>query len=154
MKDVVGEPEIALFTEKLNLKRARVGGPIVLHQDYPYWVDVAEEPARVGTAMLFVDDANRDNGTLEVVPGSHREGEQARRQADGFGSFEMDPASYDEARLVALEVPAGSVVFFGPLLVHRSLPNRSDQDRRALLFSYQPAGYRHMRDATYRMNRV
>jgi ectoine hydroxylase len=154
MKDVIGTERIELFTEKLNLKRGHVGGPIVLHQDYPYWVDVAENAAEVGTAMLFVDDAPLRSGALEVVPGSHREGEQARRQVEGFGSFEMDPGRYDESRLVALELAAGSVVFFGPFLVHRSLPNRTDADRRALLYSYQPAGRRHMRDATYRMNRA
>ncbi len=43
-------------------------------------------------------------------------------------------------------MPAGSVVFFGSLLVHRSLPNRSDKDRRALLYSYQPAGLPHALD--------
>lgn len=47
---------------------------------------------------------------------------------------------------VPLEVPAGSVVFFGPLLVHKSEPNLSAKDRRALLYSYQPAGFTHSRD--------
>ncbi len=32
---------------------------------------------------------------------------------------------------------------FGPLLVHQSEPNRSAGDRRALLYTYQPAGHRH-----------
>ena len=36
-KDIVGEDDLNLFTEKLNVKRALRGGPIVLHQDYPYW---------------------------------------------------------------------------------------------------------------------
>src|SRR5258705_1072983 len=31
-KDIVGETDLALFTEKLNLKRARKGGHIILHQ--------------------------------------------------------------------------------------------------------------------------
>ena len=39
-KDVIGADELDLFTEKLNLKRARRGGSIWLHQDYPYWADV------------------------------------------------------------------------------------------------------------------
>ena len=39
-KDLVGEEEIGLFTEKLNLKRAHKGGPIILHQDFPYWTGV------------------------------------------------------------------------------------------------------------------
>ena len=35
------------------------------------------------------------------------------------------------------------MVMFGPLLVHCSEPNRSDHDRRALLYTYQPEGYPH-----------
>jgi hypothetical protein len=150
IKDVVGAEVVGLFTEKLNLKRGRDGGPIVLHQDYPYWIDASDDPARIGTAMLFLDDANRENGCLEVAPGSHREGERPRQAVEGFGQFEMDPGRFDLRRLVALEVPAGSVVYFGPFLVHRSLPNRSGADRRALLYSYQPAGRERMRDRLWR----
>ncbi len=148
IRDVVGVDDVALFTEKLNVKRGRTGGPIVLHQDHPYWVDVAEDADQIATAMLFLDGATVQNGCLEVVPGSHRSGEMPRREVDDFGKFEMDPARYDARRLVALEVPAGTVVYFGPYLVHRSLPNQTEAARRALLFSYQPAGRRHMRDVS------
>jgi phytanoyl-CoA hydroxylase len=144
-RDLVGSDDIDLFTEKLNLKRAHRGGPIVLHQDFPYWADATPIAARVATAVIFVDEARCDNGCLEVVPGSHRDGVQARKAVDGFGSLEMDPAAFDTSRLVPLEVAAGGVVFFGPFLVHRSLPNRSGHDRRALLFSYQPLGHPHLR---------
>ncbi len=58
----------------------------------------------------------------------------------------MDPAAFDISRLIPLEIPAGSAVFFGAFLVHRSLPNRSGEERRALLYSYQPAGHPHLRD--------
>ncbi len=148
MRDIVGVEQVGLFTEKLNVKRGRVGGPIVLHQDHPYWVGVAEDADQVATAMLFLDDATLENGCLEVVPGSHRAGEMPRRELEDFGKFEMDPERFDTTRLVALEVPAGTVAYFGPYLVHRSLPNRTSADRRALLFSYQPAGRRHMLDAS------
>lgn len=141
--DLLDVPAVSLFTEKLNCKRARVGGPIVLHQDYPYWVESAEDPGQVATAMLFLDDANRTNGCLEVVPGSHLGGVRSGKTAHGFGKFEMDPEAEEAAGLVALEVPAGSVAYFGSLLVHRSVPNRSEHDRRALLYSYQPRGRAH-----------
>lgn len=147
-KDAVGENEIALFTEKMTLKRARKGGNIVLHQDFPYWENLAEVARRVVTALLFLDDATIENGCLEVVPGSHREGKPPRREIDGFGSNEIDPRQYDLSRLVPVEVPAGSIVFFGPFLVHRSLSNRSGADRRALLYSYQPTGHPHLRELT------
>jgi hypothetical protein len=144
-KGVVGEEEVWLFTEKLNLKRAHYGGPIILHQDFPYWSGVAKAASRVATAMLFLDDATVQNGCLEVVPGSHLEGLPERRAAPGF-QFEINPARYDESRLTPVPVEAGAVIFFGPFLVHRSLPNRGGADRRALLFSYQPPGYPHLRE--------
>jgi ectoine hydroxylase-related dioxygenase (phytanoyl-CoA dioxygenase family) len=147
-KDVVGTDEAILFTEKLNLKRAHKGGPIVLHQDFPYWKDLTPIANQIATAMVFLDDATIERGCLEVVPGSHREGLQQRRAVEGFGSLEIDPERYDTSRLVALEVSAGAVAFFGPFLVHRSLPNQSGDDRRALLYSYQPTGNPHLRELT------
>ena len=140
-KAIVGAGELGLFTEKLNVKRARCGGPIVLHQDFPYWEPMTPMAARIATAMIFLDDATIENGCLEVAPGTHKVGKWPQRTDDaGFGSFEMDLASFDSSRLTPLEVPAGTVAYFGAFLVHRSLPNRTDGDRRALLYSYQPAG--------------
>ena len=140
-KAIVGEDELMLFTEKLNVKRARHGGPIVLHQDFPYWENMTPIASRIATAMIFLDDATIENGCLEVAPGTHKVGKWPQRtDADGFGSLEMDMAAFDLSRLQPLEVPAGAVAFFGAFLVHRSLPNRSDGDRRALLYSYQPVG--------------
>jgi ectoine hydroxylase len=140
MRDLIGAPEIELFTEKLNFKRARQGGPIVLHQDYPYWTETSEHPEEIATAVLFLDDANGGNGGLEVLPGSHRGGPREGGAKPGFGRYELKPESISDDELVMLEVPAGSLVCFGSLLVHRSLPNASGGDRRALLDSYQPAG--------------
>ena len=149
MRDAIAADEVCLYTEKLNVKRARVGGPVVLHQDYPYWADVADDATRIATALVFLDDANRTNGGLEVAPGSHRLGLQPGKATDDphdFGRFETDPECFDTDGLVSLDVAAGGVVFLGPFLVHRSEPNPSDADRRALLFSYQPRGMRHSRE--------
>ena len=140
-KAIVGDDELMLFTEKLNVKRARRGGPIVLHQDFPYWEPLTAVASRIATAMVFLDDATLANGCLEVAPGTHKSGKWPQRgDADGFGSLEMDPGAFDLGQLRPLEVPAGTVAFFGAFLVHRSLPNHTDGDRRALLYSYQPAG--------------
>lgn len=145
-KDLTGQKELTLFTEKVNFKRAHKGGPIILHQDYPYWAPFAEVARDVVTAMIFLDDASMENGCLEVVPGTHKEGVQPTWQNDGFKNREIDTTKFDMRRLIPLEVPAGSVAFFGSLLVHRSLPNTSGKDRRALLYSYQAAGNPHARE--------
>lgn len=145
-KDLIGQEDIALFTEKINYKRARKGGPIILHQDYPYWAAFTPIASRVVTAMLFLDDANVENGCLEVAPGTHNKGEQQRLKTTGLRNREMDTDVFDVSQLTPLEVPAGSIAFFNAFLVHRSLPNTSEHDRRALLYSYQPAGNPHARE--------
>lgn len=145
MVDIVGHDDPRLFTEKLNLKRRELGGHNPLHQDYPYWVDPAQDPLQVATSILFLDEATAENGCLEVLPGSHRDGPRpTRTDADAFGNLEMVPAEPGALPTVRVEVAAGSLVMFGSLLVHQSQPNRTDHDRRALLYSYQPAGFPHM----------
>jgi len=145
-RDLIGEEDIVLFTEKLNYKRAKKGGPIILHQDFPYWAAFTDIASRVVTAMLFLDAANARNGCLEVAPGTHKEGVQKRWDTAGLKNREMDQDAFDMSRLIPLEVPAGTVVYFNSFLVHRSLTNTSEQDRRALLYSYQPAGNPHARE--------
>ena len=118
---------------------------IVTHQDHPYWVDVSDNVEKIVTAVVFIDAATAENGCIEVLPGSHQWGLQKGKSEEGFASNEMDEARIDLTGLVALELPVGSVIFFGPRLIHRSSYNRSHKDRRAILFSYQPAGLKHSR---------
>lgn len=140
MRDALGCEDVALFTTKLNLKRPGEGSEFPHHQDYPYWYVRIEEQARdVATAILFLDDADAANGGLRVLPGSHRRGPAPRDPKDPT-RFLADPSKLERSTEVAVAAPAGSVLFFGPLLVHRSEANRSERPRRALLPSYQPAG--------------
>jgi ectoine hydroxylase len=153
MRDIVGG-DIAPFTSKLNLKRPVEGSQFPWHQDYPYWyVFTPEHAGDVATAMLFLDDATIDNGALRVLPGSHRNG-PAPRDPDDPTRFLADPRLIDEDAAHVLEVPAGSVCFFNAYLLHRSSPNTSAAHRRALLFSFQPAGRPRMHALEWRPHLV
>ena len=99
MCDFVGDAHPSLFTEKLNLKRPGIGGVNPMHQDYPYWIGEAKDPARVATAMLFLDDATLENGCLQVAPGSHHLGRwRNRTDSDEFGANEIDQSAYARCR--------------------------------------------------------
>lgn len=144
---LLGIPEVAIFTEKLNVKRAHVGGSYALHQDYPYWIDAADDAVNMVTVWVALDDATKENGALEVLPGSHRSGQVAGKDSEmPFERNEIDERTIDVDAMVSVEVPAGGAVFFGPFLVHRSAPNHSDADRRAVLYTYQAPGLRTQRD--------
>ena len=150
-KTICSVDDVVLFTEKLNLKRAHRGGEIQLHQDVPYW-EFSAVSARIATAMIFLDDASLSNGCLEVAPGSHKARVKYAQRTDvtGFDTLRMDEKKFDTTGMIALEVPAGSVAFFDAWLVHRSGPNTTDGDRRALLYSYQPAGNPHAREQLWK----
>jgi len=146
-RELLDVDEVGLFTEKLNVKRAGVGGAYALHHDLPYWLGDAEDVERMVTVLLTLDDAAAANGALEVLPGSHLFDDLPYKVSElEFERNELDPDRMDTAAMVPVEVPAGSAVFFGPRLVHRSGANQSDRHRRAVLYTYQRAGLRDQRD--------
>jgi len=143
MRELVGSDGLALFTDKLNLKRPREGSAFRWHQDSPYWVFDCPHVERLVNVMVLLDDASPENGCLYVVRGSHRRGVLPGLEGQGrLGPLFTDPAGFDAAAARPAAGPAGSVLFFHPHTVHGSEPNRSAQARRAFLFTYQPAGHR------------
>ncbi|MCP5025021.1 MAG: phytanoyl-CoA dioxygenase family protein [Actinomycetia bacterium] len=93
-------------------------------------------------AWMALDDADVDNGCLWVVPGSHRRGQLFPTRDHGRPD-EFDPTDesygFDESEAIPVEVAAGTVVFFNGYLLHRSLRNRSDRTRMALVNHYMNA---------------
>jgi ectoine hydroxylase len=143
MRGLTGSEAVAIWTDKLNLKRPREGSRFRWHQDSPYWAHACGHLDRLPNVMLALDDASESNGCFRVVRGSHRRGLLPGCQDDGvLGPLFTDPGAFDLAQQVAAEVEAGSLVFFSPHTVHGSEPNRSDRQRRALIITYQPAGHR------------
>jgi hypothetical protein len=142
MRQLVGSEAIALWTDKLNLKRPREGSGFGWHQDAPYWVHDCRHVDRLPNVMVTFDDASAANGCFRVIRGSHTRG-CLPGTADGtqLGGFYTDPACFDEAGQVLMEVPAGSIIFFDPHTIHGSLPNTSDAPRRAMVITYQPGGH-------------
>ena len=148
MIDICGDDDRSLFTEKLNLKRAHAGGVNPLHQDYPYWEDVADDADtdRHRDAVPRRRD-DRERLSRRSSPGSHRGGMRTTRtDSDPFGNLEMDPAEFSGGD----RGPARGRRRLGRVL--RPVPRAQvgaeplDADRRSLLFSYQPHGHRHLRE--------
>lgn len=137
---VLGAERVALWTDKINLKRPREGSGFRWHQDSPYWSHVCGHCDRLPNVMITLDDADRHNGCFRLVPGSHRDGFLPGIQ-DGsrLGPLFTDPASFDAEAQWLAELPAGSLVVFSAHTVHGSEPNRSDRARRAIVLTYQPA---------------
>lgn len=142
MRGLVGSDRIALWTDKLNLKRPREGSGFGWHQDSPYWIHDSPHVDRLPNVMLALDDATEANGCFRIIRGSHTRGcLPGIDDGSQLGGFYTDPEHFDECAQVALELKAGSLVFFSPHVVHGSQANRSDQPRRALVLTYQPSDH-------------
>jgi hypothetical protein len=142
------------FVAKLNFKRAGVGSEFAWHQDFPYWYCCAGDAAYdIATAIIMLDDNTAANGALTLVPESPAGGPAPRDPLDPTGLL-VDPRTVDEDAAVTIEAPAGSVLMFPGLMVHRSAPNRTATDRRSLLYCFQPAGRPQLSALSYDAERL
>jgi len=124
---LLGEPAV-LYKEKINHKLPG-GAGYSAHQDAPAYPLIADHVS----AMVAIDDADADNGGLEVVSGCFDRvlPMDDRRCVDRSveASLEWEPVS----------VPAGATLWFHSRTPHRSGPNRSSRPRRALYPTYNAA---------------
>ena len=139
---VLGLDRVALWTDKINLKRPLEGSGFRWHQDSPYWSHACGHCDRLPNVMITLDDADRENGCFRLIPGSHRRGFlPGLNDGTRLGPLFTDPASFDEEAQWLAEVPAGSLVVFDSHTVHGSESNLSDRSRRAIVLTYQPADH-------------
>lgn len=94
------------------------------HQDTGYYGahTAVDTIITVWMPLVAVDG---DNGCMQVVPGSHRNGALNHRSGVGEGSFLEAPGSWDE-RAVTLAMQPGDALVMHNLLLHRSGDNRTD----------------------------
>lgn len=106
-----------------------------LHQDNFY---LRVEPGTCVAAWVACDVIDRDNGGLEVVPGTHRMDLFCPEEADARLSFAREYVPPPPGlSAVAVDMAPGDVLFFNGSLVHGSSPNRSaDRFRRSFIGHY------------------
>ncbi len=138
VEDLIG-PDISLFHSKLLPKSRGSGAEVPWHQDYAYWQRETNQPLMVN-CMLAIDPADRHNGCLEFLPGSHKWGlQEHERHQEAFGVF-LPGRYYPRPESKALPMQPGDALFFTSLVIHGSAPNRSDADRWANTIAYNVTG--------------
>lgn len=127
---LIGDPFL-LHLDQLFLKPAHHGTGTSWHQDNAYFK--ISDPLG-GTAMwLAVDDATRDNGSLQVIPGSHRTAYEHARDPFSDHHIRCHPP---EGSARTLEVAAGGAAFFCYGTAHCTGDNRTERDRTGMAFHF------------------
>lgn len=133
LTDLFGEEPLAAQS-MLYFKPPTARGQ-ALHQDN-FYLNV--EPGTCIAAWLALDVVDRDNGGLEVVPGTHRMDLFCPEEADTSVSFTRDyvppPPGLEP---VPVDMQPGDMLFFNGTLVHGSGPNTTtDRFRRSYICHY------------------
>ncbi|WP_405825149.1 phytanoyl-CoA dioxygenase family protein [Streptomyces sp. NBC_01390] len=106
-----------------------------LHQDNFF---LRVEPGTCVAAWIACETIDRENGGLEVVPGTHRMDLFCPQEADAGVSFAREYVPPPPGLTpVPVDMAAGDVLFFNGSLVHGSQPNLStDRFRRSFIGHY------------------
>lgn len=127
------------FHSKLMQKEPKVGGAWEWHQDYGYWYkNQFMFPDQLISVMVALTAANKANGCLQVIKGSHKMG----RVNHGFSGEQVgaDMTMVDNAlktmELVYSELQPGDALFFHSNILHRSEANLSDHPRWSIISCY------------------
>ncbi|MRG43718.1 phytanoyl-CoA dioxygenase family protein [Chitinophaga sp. SYP-B3965] len=127
------------FHSKLMQKEPKVGGAWEWHQDYGYWYkNQFMFPDQLTSVMVALTAANKENGCLQVIKGSHKLG----RVNHGFAGEQVgaDMVMVNNAlktmELVYVELAPGDALFFHSNILHRSEANLSDHPRWSVISCY------------------
>lgn len=117
------KPVIANF-----IRKKEDGGEVPLHQN---WAFADEHKCATVSVWCPLVDSNQMNGTLEVVPGSHKRygevrGPMIKSELAGIHKEII------EKHMIPLETKAGNCVILDDSIVHYSSPNQTDGLRLAI----------------------
>ncbi|MCO5935099.1 phytanoyl-CoA dioxygenase family protein [Mucilaginibacter sp. RB4R14] len=134
-----GDAPVCHFHSKLMQKEPKVGGAWEWHQDYGYWYkNQFMFPNQLMSVMVALTKANKENGCLQVIKGSHKLG----RVNHGFtgeqvgADMTMVNNALQTMELVYCEIEPGDALFFHSNLLHRSEANLSDKPRWSIISCY------------------
>ena len=135
VEQLIGSPFV-FYLDQIFLKPGKQGIGTDWHQDNAYFK--ISDPAKGIGMWVALHDANIANGTLHIVPNSHRE----------IYAHDRDPNSdhhihctVPEERAIPIELPAGGVVFFNFGIAHRTHANTTNRERAGLALHFLNTDY-------------
>ena len=134
---VIG-PNIKAATSQLTFKMSGNTQSFGWHQDNSYG---ELDPYNAISCLTSLDNADRGNGCLWLVPASHKQGQAEYQQtlADKVGHRAVE-LEVDESQAIPIALQAGYCLFLHCHILHKSEGNFSqDRDRRILFTRYADA---------------
>lgn len=134
LEAVIG-PNIEFISDKVVFKNAATDYASPWHQDWPYWGGCHKV-----SVWVALDDATLENGTLRVIPGTHKTALQHHDPGEAVAfSNRVGAEEINESAAVTATLEAGGAVFFHDLAVHGSHASTTRRDRWVWIPTYRDA---------------
>ena len=144
-QQLIGEDVLIDYDQFLAKRPNKGGAKFAWHQDLGYWPTGTPDTLTT-TCSLALDDADEQNGCLQVVPGSHLEeglrphrplhasdGDKGNRDDSHVLTIDLK----EEDEVVLLPVKRGSVSVHNEKIVHGSAGNLSERWRRTYIVAHR-----------------
>ncbi len=134
---LLGNVPVRFWHDQIFWKPPKQGGVVAWHQDYSYWTRTI--PIAHLTCWCALDDATKENGCLQYIPGSNKWGLLPKPviagELKGIKNFldERQKKQFDDPQYA--EVKAGEAIFHHSLTLHGSGANTSSKPRRAFVIN-------------------
>jgi len=125
----VGFQDPLLLQSMYIFKQPKIGGEVVCHQDSTFLIT---EPESTVGFWFALEDANRDNGCLQVASGGHKGPLRKlfKRENNQMKMEELSSEPFPETDTF-VEVKKGTLVLLHGRLPHYSCENKSPNSRHA-----------------------
>lgn len=138
VSDLVG-PDVGLFSSHFISKEPYTGRRTPWHEDSAYWEGKFDRLDQLVTVWLAIDDTDKENGCMGVIPGTHANGfseyEDVDASSNTFAS-EIKQGVVDESRAVWFELKAGTCSLHDARIIHGAGPNKSARRRCGYTMRY------------------
>ena len=125
----IGFEDPKLLQSMYIFKQPKIGGEVVCHQDSTF---LLTEPESTVGIWLALEDANKENGCLQVARGGHKGPLRKlfKRDNNKMEMIELSNEPFPETDTF-VEVKKGSLVLLHGRLPHYSCENKSSKSRHA-----------------------
>lgn len=131
--------DIGLWSSHFIAKEPFTGRATPWHEDAAYWNGRFDRMDAIVTVWLAIDPADRDNGCMRVIPGTHKNGFSEYVPVDGAANtFEtaIRPDLVDESKAVYFELQPNHCSLHDSRIIHGARANTSPRRRCGYTLRY------------------
>ena len=138
----IGFEDPLLLQSMYIFKQPKIGGEVVCHQDSTFLIT---EPESTVGFWFALEDANRENGCLQVASGGHKGPLRKlfKRKNNKMKMEELSKEPFPETDTF-VEVKKGSLVLLHGRLPHYSCENKSEKSRHAYTLHVIEGKYKYL----------